>query len=121
MQSVAYDISSAPKDGRVSGWFRGHEDDPSSEADKLFVLTEFSYDLERSNAQTFAIPMTDSGIIDMVRLNFSSNHGNSAFTCIYRIRVHGYEPRSPAAINARDWVLSERGRRRKGLIFLSFL
>ncbi|PKU64078.1 SUN domain-containing protein 1 isoform X1 [Dendrobium catenatum] len=97
-KSVAYDRSSAPKDCRVSGWFEEPEDDPSARIDKMFVLTDFSYDLEKSNAQTFAVPVIDSGIINMVRLDFTSNHGNSALTCIYRIRVHGYEPSSPAAI-----------------------
>jgi hypothetical protein len=30
----------------------------------------------------------------MVRFDFSSNHGNSEHTCIYRFRVHGTEPAS---------------------------
>lgn len=102
MQSVAYDRSSAPKDCRVSGWFEGPEDDPSCKFDKMFVLTEFSYDLEKSNAQTFDIPVIDSGIINRVRLDFTSNHGSPALTCIYRIRVHGFEPSSLAALKTHD-------------------
>lgn len=94
-KSVAYDRSSAPKDCRVSGWFRGPEDDSSTEVEKILVLKEFFYDLDKSNAQTFPISMVDSTIINMIRLDFTSNHGNSAFTCIYRFRVHGYEPSSP--------------------------
>lgn len=98
-KSVAYDRSSAPKDCSVSGWFEGREHDPSTKTDKKFVLAEFSYDLEKSNVQTFTIPVTDSGIINMVRLDFTSNYGNSAFTCIYRFRVHGYEHRFLPAMN----------------------
>lgn len=97
-KSVAYDTSSAPKDCRVSGWFEGPEDDPSSTAEKILILTEFSYDLDKSNVQTFPILMADSLIINMVRLDFTSNHGSSALTCIYRFRVHGFEPSSPLAM-----------------------
>lgn len=98
-KSVAYDRSSAPKDCRVSGWFEGPEDDPSTHAKKMTALTEFSYDLDMSNVQTFTIPVTDLHIINMVRLNFTSNHGSSALTCIYRFRVHGFEPSSPLAMD----------------------
>ncbi|PKA61852.1 hypothetical protein AXF42_Ash008684 [Apostasia shenzhenica] len=100
-KSVAYDRSSAPKDCRVSGWFEGPEGDPSAQSTKMLVLTEFSYDLEKSNAQTFTIPTAVAGIINMVRLDFTSNHGSSTLTCIYRFRVHGDEPNSPAATAKR--------------------
>ncbi|KAK8942344.1 hypothetical protein KSP39_PZI008849 [Platanthera zijinensis] len=100
-KSVAYDWSSAPKDCRVSGWFEGPEDDPSTRAEKMAVLTEFSYDLEGTNAQTFSVPIADSRVINMVRLDFNSNHGNSALTCIYRFRVHGFEPSFPPAMAAQ--------------------
>ncbi|XP_022746443.1 SUN domain-containing protein 1-like isoform X2 [Durio zibethinus] len=30
------------------------------------------------------------GIVDTVRLDFSSNHGSPSYTCIYRLRVHGH-------------------------------
>ncbi|RRT65437.1 hypothetical protein B296_00009093 [Ensete ventricosum] len=89
MQSVAYDRSSAPKDCQVSAWFESPEEDPSSDVNKVRALTEFSYDLEKSNAQTFNVEARDSGgVINTVRLNFTSNHGSSALTCIYRFRVH---------------------------------
>lgn len=98
MQSVAYDRSSAPKDCRVSAWFESPDDDPSSNIKKIVMLTEFSYDLDKSNAQTFDVEVGDAGIINTVRLDFTSNHGSSALTCIYRFRVHGHEPSSPAAM-----------------------
>lgn len=96
MQSVAYDRSSAPKDFQVSGWYEGPEDDSDKESRVVTNLGEFSYDLEKNNAQTFQLERTtDSRVINMVRLDFCSNHGNSELTCIYRFRVHGREPGSP--------------------------
>lgn len=97
MQNVAYDRSSAPKDCRVSVWSES-PDDLSSNAKKISILTEFSYDLEKSSAQTYNVETTDCGAVNMVRFDFTSNHGNSALTCIYRFRVHGYEPSSPATM-----------------------
>ncbi|KAL8109430.1 SUN domain-containing protein 2-like [Apium graveolens] len=93
-KSVAYDRSSAPKDCRVSGWFRGHETtDLTRNAEKMLSLAEFTYDLEKSNAQTFDVSdSSDIGVIDMIRLDFTSNHGSASHTCIYRFRVHGHEP-----------------------------
>ncbi|XP_052172331.1 SUN domain-containing protein 1-like [Diospyros lotus] len=95
-KSVAYDRSSAPRDCRVSGWLQG--DDPADtalETEKKFLLTEFTYDLEKSNAQTFDVLDTAGfpSIVDMIRLDFTSNYG-SPHTCIYRVRVHGHEPSS---------------------------
>ncbi|XP_020103302.1 protein SAD1/UNC-84 domain protein 1-like [Ananas comosus] len=95
-KGVAYDRSSAPKDCRVSGWFETPDEDPSTRAAKTVVLSEFSYDLEKSYAQTFNIQGTEAGIVNTVRFDFTSNHGSSALTCIYRFRVHGREP-SPRA------------------------
>lgn len=61
----------------------------------MFLLTEFSYDLEKSNAQTFnVLNSAGSGVINTIRLDFTSNHGNPSHTCIYRLRVHGHEPES---------------------------
>ncbi|KAE8723677.1 protein ETHYLENE INSENSITIVE 3-like isoform 1 [Hibiscus syriacus] len=92
-KSVAYDRSSAPKDCRVSGWLQGRDPDSSVDSNKRFLLAEFTYDLEKSNAQTFDVLDTAGiGIVDTVRLDFSSNHGTTSHTCIYRLRVHGHEP-----------------------------
>lgn len=94
-KSVAYDRSSAPKDCRVSGWLQGHADSAAVDTEKMFLLAEFMYDLEKSNAQTFnVLDSTASGLIDTVRLDFTSNHGSATYTCIYRLRVHGHEPES---------------------------
>ncbi|KAL0557116.1 hypothetical protein IC582_005634 [Cucumis melo] len=94
-KSVAFDRSSAPKDCRVSGWFQGDDPNSAINAEKMFLLAKFTYDLEKSNAQTFDVAdTTGSGLVDMIRLDFSSNHGGPSYTCIYRVRVHGHEPHS---------------------------
>ncbi|RAL40799.1 hypothetical protein DM860_008497 [Cuscuta australis] len=92
-KSVAYDRSTAPKECRVSGWLQGDKDGSVMEKEKMFLLSEFTYNLERSNAQTFDVSDSGSaGVVDTVRLDFTSNHGNPSHTCIYRFRVHGREP-----------------------------
>lgn len=89
-KSVAYDRSSAPKDFRVRGWYQGSHDDSEKDSNVMAALGEFSYDLDKSNAQTFQLERTaDSRVVNMVQLDFSSNHGNLELTCIYRFRVHG--------------------------------
>ncbi|KAM7476883.1 hypothetical protein LguiB_024126 [Lonicera macranthoides] len=102
-KSVAYDRSSAPKDCRVSGMFGGQGTaDVVFDLKKLFFLTQFTYDLEKSNAQTFSLPKDDSEasprVVDTIRLDFTSNHGSLSHTCIYRLRVHGHEPNSVSAL-----------------------
>lgn len=92
---VAYDRSSAPKDCRIYGWHQGHDGGITPEPGSMFLLSEFSYDLEKSNAQTFNVwESAGSVLVDMVRFDFSSNHGSPSHTCIYRLRVHGHEPDS---------------------------
>jgi len=94
-QSVAYDRSSAPKDCRVSGWLQGLNGDSAIDIEKMYLLSEFTYDLEKSNAQTFNVLNSGAfGLINTVRLDFTSNHGSPSHTCIYRFRVHGHEPDS---------------------------
>lgn len=96
-KAVAYDRTSAPKDCRVSGWL----EDKDMESETRLLLTEFSYDLDRSNAQTFDIAESaHSGLVNTVRLDFTSNHGSDSHTCIYRFRVHGRELDSVSAVHA---------------------
>ncbi|XP_062208208.1 SUN domain-containing protein 1-like [Phragmites australis] len=101
-KDVAYDRSTAPKDCHVFGWYEETPGEtPSSHAAKLALLTEFTYDLEKNNVQTFDVTAPDVGVINMVRLEFTSNQGSSLLTCIYRIRVHGHEPVSPGAAGSQ--------------------
>ncbi|KAG2310182.1 hypothetical protein Bca4012_024685 [Brassica carinata] len=102
-KNVAYDRSSAPKDCLVSGWLQGRGQESSDETEKMQLLTEFTYDLDRSNAQTFSvIDSSDSGLIDTVRLDFTSNHGSNSHTCIYRFRVHGRAPDSVSVVETQS-------------------
>ncbi|KAK1664121.1 hypothetical protein QYE76_052280 [Lolium multiflorum] len=95
-KDVAYDMSTAPKDCQISGWYQAAPTEtPPSPAAKVYALTEFTYDLAKSNVQTFEITAPDVGVVNMVRLDFTSNHGSSSLTCIYRIRVHGHEAVTP--------------------------
>ncbi|PRQ55412.1 putative SUN domain-containing protein [Rosa chinensis] len=93
-KSVAYDRTSAPKDCRVSAWLGGvHDQELEVHTEKRFLLAEFTYDLEKSNAQTVTVlDSAVSNIVNTVRLDFTSNHGSPSHTCIYRLRVHGHEP-----------------------------
>ncbi|XWS74629.1 hypothetical protein CRYUN_Cryun01aG0014800 [Craigia yunnanensis] len=102
-KSVAYDRSSAPKDCRVSGWMQGRDLDLLIDANKMFLLAEFTYDLEKSSAQTFdVLDAAGVGIVDTIRLDFSSNHGSTSHTCIYRLRVHGHEPDSVSMVKMQS-------------------
>ncbi|KAL3537767.1 hypothetical protein ACH5RR_001133 [Cinchona calisaya] len=94
-ESVAYDRSSAPKDCRVSGWLQRDSTDLLVDAEKMLLLAEFTYDLEKSSVQTFDV--TDSArasVVNLIKFEFTSNHGSPSHTCIYRLRVHGHEPNS---------------------------
>ena len=101
---MAYDRSSAPRDCRVSGWLQGPkglETELAIDGEKMHLLAEFSYDLEKSNAQTFEVlDSARPSVIDTVRFEFSSNHGSATHTCIYRFRVHGHEPSSVPMIGS---------------------
>ncbi|TKW12622.1 hypothetical protein SEVIR_5G048200v4 [Setaria viridis] len=101
-KDVAYDRSTAPKDCRVSGWYdETSSETQSSHAAKMAALAEFTYDLDKNNIQTFDVTAPDVGVINMIRLDFTSNHGSSLLTCIYRLRVHGREPVSPGTAGFR--------------------
>ncbi|RXH93754.1 hypothetical protein DVH24_015821 [Malus domestica] len=113
--SVAYDRSSAPKDCRISGWLRGR-DDPEVHIE--IRLAEFTYDLEKSNAQTFnVLDSAVSGLVDTVRLDFTSNHGSPSHTCIYRFRVHGHEPNAVSTMAMQQPEVGWRASMKPTLIF----
>ncbi|CAN6246977.1 unnamed protein product [Urochloa humidicola] len=91
-KSVAYDRSSAPKDFQVHGWYQKSQEVSDKDSNVMAALGEFSYNLDNSNAQTFQLERSaNPRAVNMVRFEFSSNHGNSELTCIYRFRVHGTE------------------------------
>ncbi|KAK4488689.1 hypothetical protein RD792_004463 [Penstemon davidsonii] len=91
-KSVAYDRSSAPKQCWVSGWLSGEDPSDVKIGSRKFALTEFTYDLEKSNTQTYkVVELTADSLVNTIRLDFTSNYG-SPLTCIYRLRIHGHEP-----------------------------
>ncbi|KAM0947933.1 putative SUN domain-containing protein [Dioscorea sansibarensis] len=90
-ESVSYDRSSAPRTGRVYGWTQSEVTDAINETQLMLRLLDFEYDLEKGNVQTFDMDPYTMTIVDTVRLEITSNHGNSVQTCIYRLRVHGLE------------------------------
>ena len=93
---MAYNKSSAPKKCRVYGWHQEYD------VGKMFLLAEFSYNLEKSNAQTFnVLYLVGSSIVDL-RLDFTSNHGNPSHTCIYRLQVNGHEPTSISMLETQS-------------------
>ncbi|KAJ3684227.1 hypothetical protein LUZ61_013391 [Rhynchospora tenuis] len=98
---VAYDRSSEPKDFQVTAWHEDPYDDASMRAQHVVHMAEFTYDLDKTNAQTFSVDTShsDQQLVNMVRLSFSSDHGNSALTCLYRFRVHGFEPGTPSSLS----------------------
>lgn len=101
---MAYDRSSAPKDCRVSGWLQNRDLNIPVDENKMFLLAEFTYDLEKSSAQTFDV-LDDAagvGMVDTVRLDFASNHGSPSHTCVYRLRVHGHEPDSVSVVQIQS-------------------
>ncbi|XP_078446868.1 SUN domain-containing protein 2-like [Wolffia australiana] len=87
-KSVGYDRSSAPKECRISAWYVGDGDRVSTPV----TVAEFMYDLDKMNVQTVGISSGAVGTVNMVRLDFLSNHGNAKHTCLYRLRAHGSVP-----------------------------
>ncbi|XP_061488003.1 SUN domain-containing protein 3-like [Rhineura floridana] len=74
-------VSSALKDFLVFGL----EDETREET----LLGKFMYDIEKEAIQTFQLKNEYSKQFLHVKFKVQSNWGNSEFTCIYRVRVHG--------------------------------
>lgn len=95
-KSVAYDVSSAPKEFRVFGWLDSYKkDDAAAKSMTHILLGEFVYYIEEKNVQTFNVPQNSRGkFVNMVRLEVLSNYGSPSHTCIYRFRVHGTDSKA---------------------------
>lgn len=76
------DISSAPKDFTILG-LRSSTDKNARE------LGKFTYCLEKPALQVFPIDKYCNETFNYVEMQIDSNHGNSEYTCVYRLRVHG--------------------------------
>ncbi|KAH7404006.1 hypothetical protein KP509_15G005200 [Ceratopteris richardii] len=90
-KNAAYDISSAPKEFRVFGWLDSfRKDNAAQHFMSQVMLGSFVYDINKTNVQTFPVPVELTGkLVNLVRLEILSNYGSSSHTCIYRFRVHG--------------------------------
>ncbi|KAH6559161.1 hypothetical protein KP509_1Z025400 [Ceratopteris richardii] len=90
-KSIAYDISSAPKDFQIYGLAPPLS---TSKPATWIFLGEFAYDVHKGPAaQTFLLgEAAKRTLISTIKLHVLSNYGSPAHTCIYRIQVHGKEP-----------------------------
>jgi SUN domain-containing protein 1/2 len=82
---------SAPKNFRVFGYADASELENalSSGVEENEPLYSGTYDIEAENPiQTFAIRNKEKRVVNFVRLEVTTNHGNEDYTCLYRFRVH---------------------------------
>ncbi|ORZ18342.1 UNC-like C-terminal-domain-containing protein [Lobosporangium transversale] len=84
--SVVLDMDSAPKEIEVWG-LRGSEDAAPT------ATSHHASHTKPKTRQTFSIPLSMQkwpfvGVV----LRIKSNWGHPKYTCMYRVRVHGYEP-----------------------------
>jgi hypothetical protein len=58
-------------------------------------LGTFEYDIEGETVQSFELPvdMTNLGVpVEITAFVVAENYGNDRFTCLYRMKVHGFTP-----------------------------
>jgi len=79
-KSLSPNISSAPKQVTVFGY---------ADSTTLIKLISFEFDLNGTPIQTFHIQGSTEQKFEKFRFQFGSNYGNSLYTCIYRVRIHG--------------------------------
>ncbi|CAM9116641.1 unnamed protein product [Bubo scandiacus] len=80
--SLSGSITSAPRDVAVFG--------VDADGEEEVLLTTFTYDVTKHVTQTF--PLKNESFpraFSHVKILVKSNWGNPAYTCIYRVRVHG--------------------------------
>ncbi|KAH9807482.1 UNC-like C-terminal-domain-containing protein [Melampsora americana] len=85
-QLAQNDITAAPREFEL--W--GLSDDQSQlESETLLFKGVYSISTPSSPLQTFEINKTHPLLYRKVLFKVISNYGNSQFTCIYRVRIHG--------------------------------
>ncbi|XP_052671753.1 SUN domain-containing protein 5-like [Harpia harpyja] len=75
-------VTSAPRDVAVFG--------VDADGEEETLLGTFTYNVEKEATQTF--PLKDAPLpraFSYIKLLVKSNWGNPAYTCIYRVQVHG--------------------------------
>ena len=85
-KAISYNIATAPRRFRLRGWREGSDAAPVD-------FGEHEYSLETA-LQTFSLAHVPPGqrLVDAVRFELVSNWGYEAYTCLYRLRVHGEAP-----------------------------
>ena len=107
---IAYDRSSAPKEVKLGAWGMfpkvttrsSTSDDSNDNTNNDYVdVKKMSWRYEEFGNFTFDPTHADGvttftfsedkivGTTDRVRFSVDSNHGNTKWTCVYRLRVHG--------------------------------
>jgi SUN domain-containing protein 1/2 len=74
-------IWSAPKDFSIWGLNSLH--------DQGHYLGNFTYNIDGNPLQYFPIQEASANSFHLIELKILTNHGNPAYTCLYRFRVHG--------------------------------
>ncbi|KAH8913368.1 hypothetical protein BT69DRAFT_1234693, partial [Atractiella rhizophila] len=89
-KEVNYDMSLAPRNFEVWGVIEDKKDSPNH-----ILLASGSYDVDAKNhIQTFPANSLAERLqipVGVVVLKVMSNHGNKDVTCLYRLRVHGFQ------------------------------
>ena len=78
-------IASAPKDVSIYGLSHLSDAQPK-------LLGNFTYLDDGSPIQTYKTSRDIHNIFELIEVQILSNHGNPAYTCLYRVRVHGNLP-----------------------------
>ncbi|NWX99884.1 SUN1 protein, partial [Nothoprocta ornata] len=79
--AAACSISSFPRNIAVSG--------VQKEGEEETLLGSFTYDVEKEAIQTFPLKQKLSQAFQYLKLEVQSNWGNTEYTCIYHMQVHG--------------------------------
>jgi hypothetical protein len=82
-------------------------------------LGTFDYDIEGDTVQSFELPvdMTNLGApVDIAAFLVTENYGNDRFTCLYRMKVHGF---TPEGLKGSDEDSTEQGSDEKNRQFTS--
>ncbi|XP_028904569.1 sperm-associated antigen 4 protein [Ornithorhynchus anatinus] len=81
--SVAHrgSTASAPRDFVVYGLLPGDHEE--------VFLGRFTFDVEKSEIQTFRLQNRPPAAFPKVKIQILSNWGHPRFTCLYRVRAHG--------------------------------
>ncbi|XP_060044992.1 sperm-associated antigen 4 protein isoform X2 [Erinaceus europaeus] len=94
--SVAHvrEANSAPRDFTVYGI----QVDDETEV----FLGKFTFDLEKSEIQTFPLQNDPPAAFPKVKIKILSNWGHPRFTCLYRVRAHGVQMTEGARDSATE-------------------